>query len=336
MVVFSTTAFLLLSMVATHALAQAPAPLPVPVPPVTLPTLSLASAVVAVCSVALGILTQMIQTGKFLGQWVTPKSWLPDFTIAATFLGGAVAYLTSQQSLAINGTTVFYATMAGVLDLVSGAAPGLAVHAHVLVPAKLRALRAASVVAKPAETAVSQQGHVRGSIVGLLALLGVMTLVLGPGIVRASKTIDVSPAVEITAVSGAGSELDTQTSTPEPLVAVGLQGCSWFSGSGGTTTTVAGEQIAQCVFEQILQGVNDPGTIATACFNVTSAQVLAILDSILNFYTQPSGDGGVGGMLCGTGAPPVVGANACISPTAVANARAMRTSVAAKMAAGAR
>ena len=327
--VFSTAAFLLLSMTAMHALAQTPGSLPTPG---SGPTLSLATAVVTVLSVLLGILTQMIQTGRFLGQWVTPKAWLPEFTLGATFLGGVVAYLTSQAPLTLNGATIFYAVMAGVVDLVSGAAPGIAVHAHIIVPAKLRALRAASVVAKPtappappSAPTVAQQGFVRAGIVGMLALVGVMVLVLGPGVVRSTSTVDVSPAAEIAVVSS----VDNESTAPMGTM-IAIEGCGWFNSSGGVQTTTSSEQVAQCVFEQILQGVNDPGTIATACFNVTGAAVLAVIDSILNFYTQAV-DGGVGGMLCGTGAPPVVGANACITATQVANAKAMRSSVAAKL-----
>jgi hypothetical protein len=210
----------------------------------------------------------------------------------------------------------------------------VAVHAHIVVPAKVMALRAASAAAAAAPTnKVAQQGHVRAGIVGVLALVGVLAVVLGPGIVRSSKTtVDVAPANEITVVSSSGAEIAQEARSPEPMIAV--EGCGWFNSSGGAQTTVSGEQIAQCVFEQILQGVNDPGTIATACFNVAASQVLTIIDEILNFYTTAT-DAGAASMLCGTGAPPVVGANACVAVTTVANARAMRPVVAAKAAAGA-
>jgi hypothetical protein len=106
------------------------------------PTLSTPVAVVMILSLLLGAFTQIVQTGALFGTIVPPKAWLPEFTMAATFLGGIVAYFTGLSPLVVNASSVFYAVAAGIAALLVGSAPGIAVHSHVVVPAQFRALRA--------------------------------------------------------------------------------------------------------------------------------------------------------------------------------------------------
>ena len=112
-------------MLPTAAYAQTAAPMP---------TLSMPLAVTTILSLLLGVLTQIVQTGKLFGQWVAPTTWLPELTMAATFLGGMVGYFSGLSPIVLDGTTIFYAIAAGIMSLLAGAAPGLAVHAHVVVP----------------------------------------------------------------------------------------------------------------------------------------------------------------------------------------------------------
>lgn len=95
--------------------------------------------VVTVLSLVLGLVTQMVQTGSFLGIKTTPTTWLPYLTLAATFLGGVVTSLAGAA--AINAAAVFAAVVAGIQSLLAGAAPGVAHFAHVTVPAQIRASR---------------------------------------------------------------------------------------------------------------------------------------------------------------------------------------------------
>lgn len=94
-------------------------------------------AIVTVLSVILGFVTQAVQSGSILGIVVLPKPWLPEVTLFGSFLGGAVAYLGGLGSFALSGSVVYYAVMAGLTALLAGAAPGLARHAHSVVPAMM-------------------------------------------------------------------------------------------------------------------------------------------------------------------------------------------------------
>ena len=132
-------------------------------------------------SVLLGILTQMVQTGSILGIKTVPKTWLPGLTLVATGFGGFLAYLTSQSPLALNAATWFYATMAGLTALLAGAAPGIAVQAHVVVPGHVLALRAAR-AAQAAPSAVAQAAA-KIAPLGVLCLMLCMCNAIGPGIV---------------------------------------------------------------------------------------------------------------------------------------------------------
>lgn len=102
-------------------------------------TLTPSMIVVTVLSLVLGLVTQMVQTGSFLGIKTTPQTWLPYLTLAATFLGGVVTSLAGAA--AINAAAVFAAVVAGIQSLLAGAAPGVAHFAHVTVPAQIRASR---------------------------------------------------------------------------------------------------------------------------------------------------------------------------------------------------
>jgi hypothetical protein len=106
------------------------------------PTLSTAVAVSMILSLVLGILTQIVQTGSLFGQFVAPKAWLPGFTLAATFLSGVVGYFGGLSPLVLTGSSIFYALMSGAANLLTGAIPGVAVHAHSVVPAQARAAKA--------------------------------------------------------------------------------------------------------------------------------------------------------------------------------------------------
>jgi hypothetical protein len=99
------------------------------------PTLSPSLAIVTVISLLLGVATQIIQSGKL------PKPWLPYATLGLTFLGGVGGYLNGLSTIVLNGATAFYAVAAGITALLAGAAPGIAVHAHIVVPAQAMAVR---------------------------------------------------------------------------------------------------------------------------------------------------------------------------------------------------
>lgn len=116
--------------------AVAPATIPLPI------------VVVGFLSLLLGAINQAVQTGKILGRVVTPQAWLPWFTAIATVLGGVVSYLASQPTLTLNGSTLLFATMVGLANLVGSSMPGLAVHALHVVPQNVLALRAARLAAK--------------------------------------------------------------------------------------------------------------------------------------------------------------------------------------------
>jgi|ERR1700679_33557 len=110
------------------------------------PVLSTPVAVVMVLSLLLGVLTQAVQTGAVFGTFITPKAWLPALTIAATFLGGMVAYFSGLSPVVLDANSVFYAVAAGVSALLAGSVPGMAVHAHYTVPRQVMAWRAAAAI----------------------------------------------------------------------------------------------------------------------------------------------------------------------------------------------
>ena len=66
---------------------------------------------------------------------------LTNIGIVLPLVSGIGAYLGTAS--AINGTTLFFAVAAGVTDLLASSAAGVAVHAHLVVPAKMAAMRLA-------------------------------------------------------------------------------------------------------------------------------------------------------------------------------------------------
>ena len=102
--------------------------------------LSTLTAVTTVLNLLVGALTQAQQSGKILGQWSIPAGWMVAVGIVLPLVSGIGAYLGTAS--AINATTIFYAVAAGVTDLLASSASGVAVHAHLVVPAKMAALRA--------------------------------------------------------------------------------------------------------------------------------------------------------------------------------------------------
>jgi hypothetical protein len=152
----SSTKFFLVTFVFVVAFFSLPAvafaqsaPLSIPTTPVSTPV-----AVVMILSLLLGALTQDIQTGAFLGKFITPKSWLPGTTLAATFLGGVVGYFSGLNPVALTGSTIFYAVATGVAALIFGSTPGVAVHAHFTVPAQIKAARLLKASQAPAVSVV--------------------------------------------------------------------------------------------------------------------------------------------------------------------------------------
>jgi hypothetical protein len=315
------------------------------------PTLTTATAVVTILSLLLGFLTQAIQNGKIFGQIVTPKAWLPGLTIAWSFLSAFVAYLTSLQPFVLSATTIFYAVVAGIISMTAGAAPGMAVHAHYVVPGQRIAMRLAAAAAtakgagKPPEgtpppaapsgpsadapagapaapPAAAMTGR-RHFGIGLFAIL-VLTVCLLPGIVRPTtrgpQALEAPPFALV-----ASPEL--------------AQGCSWFQGGGGSQTEIAFGQLATCVVAELLQGISNPTTLLQACGNLTMQQLLSILDSLLNYYTAADGGaaltdaspGAPASAICGAGSPPIMGAPRCATAGLLGTISSARISVGAML-----
>lgn len=103
--------------------------------------LSTLSVVVTVLNLLVGLLTQAQQSGKLFGQWSLPTWAVTLIGIVLPLASGIGAYLATASEL--TGTTVFYAVMAGVTDLLASSSAGMAVHAHLVVPAKVAEIRAA-------------------------------------------------------------------------------------------------------------------------------------------------------------------------------------------------
>ena len=164
-------------------------------------------------------------------------------------------------------------------------------------------------------------------ILRALVLSAVLGVVLLPSVVGHSDSMPAAPKAV------AAAQFDVQAAAPAEPVGLVLagEGCSWWSNGGGQTQTEnSAAQIAMCVFEQLLQGVTVPATIGQACGNITLSQVLAALDSIIAYYTQPA-EGGAG-MVCGTGTPPIMGAGTCLATDVITRATTVRSATAAKMA----
>lgn len=305
---------LVVLIVPSIALAQGSMPLP-PAPP---PTLSTATVVTTVLSLVLGIVTQMVQTGTLLGKWTTPKSWLPTLTIAMTLLGGIVSYLGSQSPLVLNGPTIFYAVIAGIVSLMTGAAPGLAVHAHVVVPENVRAIRSQRVAM--AASMATARGFTRMRLVQGLALAGILGLCLVPVVTHSTG------------------------STKEQPVMV-AEGCSYWNSSGGAAAGQSAAALGACAILQVVGGVTNVDSIIQACGGVLSAQLVSEIDAILAYYVQApdagtpvaATDGGTVAvaattpMLCGVGTPPVPGAGTCMPQSVITILKNIRATAAARL-----
>jgi hypothetical protein len=114
-------------------------------------TLSAPVVVVTILSLVLGFVTHGVQSGSLLGIKTIPQPWLPYLTIFGTFLGGTVAYFTGLgTSMRLDAATIFYGVVAGFTALLASSTPGIVIHAHVTLPAKLLAMRAANDAAKKA------------------------------------------------------------------------------------------------------------------------------------------------------------------------------------------
>jgi hypothetical protein len=102
----------------------------------SLPHVSLAVAVVTVLSLVVGALTSMQQTGKLLGQYRLPAAAVTVIAIILPFLSGALAVL--QGVSKIDGSAIFWAVSSGIGQMIASSAPGLATHAHHVVPTMLQ------------------------------------------------------------------------------------------------------------------------------------------------------------------------------------------------------
>jgi hypothetical protein len=108
------------------------------------PQISTGAMVMLVLSTLLGIATTAQQTGKLFGQFTIPTSAVVVVNLVVPFLGGLVQ---SLSSMTFSSAAVVYAIFAGLTNLIAGSAAGIAVHAHIVVPAKVSALRASKVAA---------------------------------------------------------------------------------------------------------------------------------------------------------------------------------------------
>src|ERR1700729_1621255 len=68
-------------------------------------------------------------------------------------------------------------------------------------------------------------------------------------------------------------------------------GCGWFSANESTALSSLG-QSASCVISEIAKNIDDPETIVAACAPATLGDIVAIVESLIGFYSQPQPDGG--------------------------------------------
>jgi len=194
------------------------------------------------------------------------------------------------------------------VSLMSGAAPGLAVHAHVVVPETVRAIRAKRLAAS---RGVIRMGLVQG--LGIAAIVGVC----------------LAPVM-------------TRPTTERPAMVV--EGCGFFNSSGGAQTVQSASAIGACVILQVMGGVTNVDSVIQACGNVLSSQLVSEIDAIIAYYTQPPVvDGGATApdagpvvvsaaapMLCGTGTPPVANAPTCMPLSVISMLKYLRVAAAAR------
>ena len=146
---------LVVLLVASPAFAQAPTGGGTP--------LSAPLGIMLALSTILGVLTNWVQTGKLLGRWITPKEWLPDVTMATTFLLGFVGYEKGLPTPSFDASSLGYAVAAGIGAIIAGVAPTVGTFVHGALNEKLRDGRLARLAAKKAAAA--------GAAVAALALM---------------------------------------------------------------------------------------------------------------------------------------------------------------------
>lgn len=206
----------------------------------------------------------------------------------------------SGPNFSMDVSGVFYAVASGVSALGAGALPGLVGHALFVAPAQHAALAAS-----------------RASVGGPPPSAG-----------GSSGDPDKTKPPATTRLAWATATL-----------ALFAAGCGWFAANSPTLVTYT-EQDVQCVFAQLFGGDLTLDGILAACVPLTATQALAILESIVSYYTSPSpadaGAAGMGATVCGTGTPPVKGLPVCISADKLAQLRGMRDVAKAKIAAGAK
>ena len=127
---------LVIIMLPAYAYAQS-------VVPTAPPALSVAELVMLTVSFLFAASTQAQQSGKLFGQFVIPAKAMVALGIVVPFLGG---FATSLGTVAFSEASVVRAVFAGLMNLFVGSLPGLAVHAHFVVPEKMAA-RAARLAA---------------------------------------------------------------------------------------------------------------------------------------------------------------------------------------------
>jgi hypothetical protein len=140
--------------------------------PVTapLPPLSIGVALMLALNLVLGFLTQAQQSGKILGQWSIPPVEMIVIGLVFPVISGFVSFM-SGPGVVFNGTSITYGIAAGLAALIAASAPGVAVHAHFVVPAKMQAVRDDKAVATARAASVSNAVKVAGGLI-MMALVG--------------------------------------------------------------------------------------------------------------------------------------------------------------------
>jgi hypothetical protein len=108
------------------------------------PQISTGAMVMLSLSTLLGIATQVQQSGKLFGQFTIPTAAIVVVNMVVPFLGGLVQYL---STVAFSGAAVTFGLFAGVANLLVGSAAGLAVHAHITIPARMASMRSSKAAA---------------------------------------------------------------------------------------------------------------------------------------------------------------------------------------------
>lgn len=123
----------------------------VPALPAAAPALSVGMIVVLALTFVLGAAKQAQSTGKILGQFTLPASADVVVGLVVPFLGAFLQYL---STVAFSGAACAYAAFAGLAAVTSSTAGALAVHAHMTMPAQVRAMKKAGTLVALAGVAV--------------------------------------------------------------------------------------------------------------------------------------------------------------------------------------